>query len=58
MYDSLTDVFQDSKMESWGYISRECKLAGVKYHGNGVVCHDDITSTDSIIKSWKEILEI
>ncbi len=36
MYDQLTDVFQDSLSESWGYIQRECELAGVRYHGSGV----------------------
>jgi hypothetical protein len=58
MYNQLTDVYQDSLMESWGYISRECKLAGINYHGNGVVNDDSIMSNDEILNKWVEVLQL
>jgi hypothetical protein len=56
MYDSITDVYQDSKLETWGYIKGECKLTVTKYHGSKSTEGYWEMSKDDIIKNWvKEI---
>lgn len=60
MYDQLTDVFQDSKSETWGYIQRECDLTGVRYHGCGTVeqNHTLALTNKQIFDIWAKKLKL
>ena len=56
MYDSVTDIYQDSKLETWGYIKGECKLTGTKFHGSKATDGYWEMSKEDIVKTWvKEI---
>lgn len=37
IYCEVTDVYQDSQKETWGYIAGECQELGIPYHGVGSV---------------------
>ena len=56
IYNSITDVYHTSKLETWGYIKGECKLTGTKYHGNNSTDGYWEMSKEDIIKNWVEDL--
>jgi hypothetical protein len=52
IYDSITDVYQDSKMETWGYIKGECKITNTNYHGSKATDGYWEMSKNDIVKNW------
>jgi len=58
MYDSISRVYQDSEMESWGYIRAECIKTGTEFYGNKTTEKIDIWNTDKIIEGWLKEMEI
>lgn len=53
MYNQITDVYQDSQNESWGYIAAECKKTGTNFHGNGSVQSDiEVLGNREILTRW------
>lgn len=57
MYDSISDVYQDSASETWGYIARECFLTNTKFHGNDVVPEvTSVMSNEEIMQLWINLL--
>ena len=59
VYDSVTDVYQDSLSETWGYIKVECDLTNTNYHGNDSI-KDNFVSMGSkgILEKWVKELEL
>lgn len=55
MYNMITDVYQNSVRETWGYVAGECELTGTKYHSNGM-CNFEFLSKLEIIEKWRKIL--
>lgn len=55
MYDMVTDVYQNSIRETWGYVAGECELTGTKYHSNGM-CNFEFMSKLEIIEKWRKIV--
>lgn len=56
MYDMVTDVYQSSIRETWGYVAGECLLTGTKYHNYGM-CNFDIKNVmtkEQIVERWKK----
>ncbi len=56
MYDSISRVYQDSKMETWGYIKAECKKTGTEFYGNDATNEIEIWNTEDILKKWIEVV--
>jgi hypothetical protein len=52
MYDSITDVYQDSLKETWGYVKGECHLTGTIYHGNRSTDGYWEMSKEEIVQCW------
>jgi len=53
MWNSITDVYHYSKMETWGYIKAEALKTGTVFHGNGSIKDDiEIWDNDKIIEHW------
>lgn len=54
MYNYITDVYQDSLSETWGYVKAECLLTGTKFHGNDSTEHNfnSIMTNDQIVDLW------
>ena len=57
MYDMITDVYQNSIRETWGYVSGECQKTGTKYHSNGM-CNFEFMEKIDIVNSWKKVLGV
>lgn len=55
MYDMVTDVYQSSIRETWGYVAGECQITGTKYHSTGM-CNFEFMSKNEIIERWRKIL--
>jgi hypothetical protein len=56
IYDSITDVYHSSILETWGYIKGECKLTNTLFHGNISTNGYWEMSKEEIINNWiKEI---
>lgn len=47
MYDMVTDVYQSSIRETWGYVAGECQITGTKYHSTGM-CNFEFMSKNEI----------
>ena len=58
MYDSVTDVYHSSILETWGYIKGECKLTNTNYHGNKSTDGYWELSKEEIVKKWVTELEV
>ena len=58
MYDSISDVYQDSLRETWGYVKAECELTNTKYHGNSTTNEAIVVPKKEIIEMWKKELEV
>jgi hypothetical protein len=59
VYDSVTDVYQDSLSETWGYIKVECDLTNTNYHGNDSVKDNFVSmSNKEILEKWVKELEL
>ncbi len=58
LYDSISDVYHSSLMETWGYIKGECKLTNTNYHGNKSTDGYWEMSKDDIVERWVKELEI
>lgn len=58
IYDSVTDIYHSSLYETWGYVSAECRLAGVNYHGNQATAGQMFATEEDILTAWKDLLEI
>lgn len=58
IYDSVSDIYHSSLYETWGYVSAECRLAGVNYHGNHATAGQVHATEQEILSAWKELLEI
>ena len=54
MYDHITDVYQDSISETWGYVKAECILTGTRFHGSSATDNnfDRLFTNDEIVKKW------
>lgn len=52
MYDSVTDVYQDSKSETWGYVKGECIITNTNYHGNSATDNFWMIDNNEILKRW------
>lgn len=57
MYDMITDVYQNSIRETWGYVAGECQITGTKYHSNGM-CNFEFMEKIDIVNSWKKVLGV
>jgi len=57
MYDMITDVYQNSIKETWGYVAGECQLTGTKYHSTGM-CNFEFMSKNEIIEKWRKVLGV
>jgi hypothetical protein len=55
MYDMITDVYQSSIRETWGYVAGECQVTGTKYHSTGM-CNFEFMTKNEIIEKWRKIL--
>ena len=55
MYDMVTDVYQNSIRETWGYVSGECEMTGTKYHSSGM-CNFEFMKKEDIINAWRKIV--
>lgn len=51
MYDMVTDVYQNSIRETWGFVAGECLITGTKYHNNGM-CNFEFMKKDDILSRW------
>lgn len=60
MYDMVTDVYQSSIRETWGFVAGECLLTDTKYHCYGMCNFDfnNVLSNDKIIETWVKELKI
>lgn len=59
MWDSITDVYHYSKMETFGFILPEANMTNTIFHGNGSIQDDiEIWNNEDILNAWKGILEI
>jgi hypothetical protein len=54
MYDSVTDVYQDSIMETWGYVKAECIATGTNFHGSSATDGLIIQPNQEILDVWAE----
>jgi len=54
IYDSITDVYHSSKLETWGYIKGECGLTNTNYHGNASTDGYWEMSKKDIVDKWIE----
>jgi hypothetical protein len=54
MYDSVTDVYQSSMRETWGYVKGECLLTSTRYHSNAATNNFWTLPTEEIIKRWEK----
>lgn len=57
IYDSISRVYQDSELESWGYIRAECAVTGTEFFGNKTTINQEIWDTNKIIQKWLEELD-
>lgn len=55
MYDHITDVYQDSISETWGYVKAECILTNTNFHGSEATDgnFDKLMSNTEIVNLWK-----
>lgn len=51
MYDLVTDVYQNSIRETWGFVAGECLKTGTKYHSQGM-CNFEFMDKDVIVSRW------
>lgn len=58
MYDSVSRIYQDSKMETWGYIKAECIKTNTEFYGNKTTENIDIWKTENIINAWLKELKL
>ena len=59
VYDNVTDVYQDSLSETWGYIKVECDLTSTNYHGNDSIKNNFVSmSNKEILEKWVKELEL
>lgn len=58
IYDSVTDVYHSSTLETWGYIKGECKLTETNFHGNNSTDGYWEMSKEEIVNRWVEELEV
>lgn len=54
MYDMVTDVYQSSLRETWGYVASECEMTGTKYHNFGMCNFTGNLPKEEIVKLWKK----
>lgn len=57
MYDMVTDVYQSSIKETWGYVAGECQKTGTKYHSTGM-CNFDFMEKIDIVNAWRKVLGV
>ena len=57
IYSSITDVYHNSKNETWGYIQAECKLLNIPFHST-IDNNVNIVSTSTLVAQWKGILTL
>lgn len=55
IYESITDVYHNSKSETWGYIQAECDITGIPFHSSSKNNLMYLSNND-ILKMWKGIL--
>lgn len=61
MYDSVTDVFVSSEMETWSYVIGECRITGTNLHtikGKNYVENFKMLNNKDILLNWKEQLKL
>jgi hypothetical protein len=60
MYDSCTDVYNTSLMESWGYMKAECQLTDTIFHNisNSVEKDVEVWDKKRILNEWIKQLEL
>jgi len=54
MYDSITDCYLSSRLETWSYIKKECDMTGTTFHGCKAVegNHTIEMTNEEIFKNW------
>jgi hypothetical protein len=52
MYDSVKKVYQDSIMETWGYVKAECWLTDTEFLGNKATEKMQIWNNEKILEHW------
>lgn len=58
MYDMVTDVYQNSIRETWGYVKGESVLTGTNYHSNEATNHFWTMDKLEILERWKKELGV
>lgn len=58
IYNSVSRVYQDSKLESWGYIKAECIKTRTEFYGSKATDKIDIWNTEDIVNTWIKELEL
>ena len=58
MYDSITDVYQDSVSETWGYVKGECQLTNTNYHYNDATNYFWKLDNKEIVERWIKELSV
>jgi hypothetical protein len=58
MYNSCSDIYQNSLSESYGLVKIEAEKCGLKYHGNGVVKDQLIWDKTTILNKWIKELDL
>lgn len=60
MYDSISRVYHNPLMESWGYIPFECNITGTEYFGNDTINVNnlEVLTEEQIVKKWVDVLSI
>lgn len=61
MYDSVTDVFVSSEMETWSYVIGECRITGTNLHtikGKNYVENFKMLNNKDILLNWKDQLKL
>lgn len=57
VYDSVTDVYHSSTLETWGYIKGECKRTNTVFHGNDSTDGYWEMDEKEIVNKWVEELD-
>jgi len=58
MCDSVERVYQDSELETWGYIKVECLMTGTQFFGSEATNNIEIWNNERILKAWIKELEL
>jgi len=57
VYDTITDVYHSSKIETFNLVKAECKYAKVRYHeGEGNDTQAEYWDNEKILKLWNTLL--